>query len=245
MSLNLAFCPLQIGVSTYIHMRWLIILPDNFSRWKYQSLNIKNLVKTYGPLLSYFFLYRLFLLISILLTIIIPFAVFFWDVHVSWINLGTFGGAHKSWGDGLFRSKMPGSSSTSDLSSTTQSFWLNLGLSTSAVQSSQLLVSQMLSGAQCSSLSAGSRTIVLGRWTFNTWIHPLPRSIGNRALGNGDLSNNLNAAIPSRWMVDQDALSITSEFELYHTAVISLFWAVESFCLSLKFWLPCHISKMW
>jgi len=30
---------------------------------------------------------------------------------------------------------------------------------------------------------------------------------------------------------------------MYHMAVIWLFWGRDSFCVALRFWLPCHISK--
>lgn len=115
MSQNYAFCPLQISISTNIHAWCLTMLPYNISKWKYQSYNIKNLVNTYGLILSHCLLYPIFLLVSNALTIMIPFAAFFWNLHVSQINLGTFSGTHKFCCDGLFRSKMPGSSSTSDL----------------------------------------------------------------------------------------------------------------------------------
>jgi len=61
--------------------------------------------------------------------------------------------------------------------------------------------------------------------------------------GTGDLSDNLNAAIPSSWEIHQNTLTISSVSEIYSTAVISIFWAWHSFFIALRFWLPCHISK--
>ena len=56
-------------------------------------------------------------------------------------------------------------------------------------------------------------------------------------------SGNLNAAAPSWWTSDQDALTIFSVSEMYPTAVICLFWARDSFCVAHRLLLPCHISK--
>ena len=49
------------------------------------------------------------------------------------------------------------------------------------------------------------------------------RSFADKAGGKGDLSDSLNAAAPSCWESDQDALMISSVSEMYPTAVICLF----------------------
>ena len=135
------------------------------------------------------------------------------------------------------------SSSISDSLSASQTSSLLFGLSKSTFQSSQCLVSETLSGALSSSLLAGWRSIYLIQQTFNTCVPPAGRCFADKADGTGNLSDDLNAAAPSCWMFDPDALTISSESEMYLTAVICLFWVQQSFCVVRRFWLPCHISK--
>jgi len=101
----------------------------------------------------------------------------------------------------------------------------------------------MLSGAQFSWPSAGWRSILYNWWTFNTSVHPPGHSCADKAGGNGDLCENLHAAIISSWKFDQDALMLSSVSEMYPRAVICLFWAHDSICVAHRFWLPCHIFK--
>jgi len=138
---------------------------------------------------------------------------------------------------------MPLLCSISDSSSATQSSSLVSGLSKSPFQLSQSSVSEMLSGAQSSSPSTGWWLILRIRRTFMIWVLPPGRAFADKAGGKGDLSDNLNAAAPSCWKSDQDALTISSVSEIYPMAVICLFWARDSFWVARRFWLPCHISK--
>jgi len=133
--------------------------------------------------------------------------------------------------------------SISDSTSATQSSSPSFRLSKSPFQLSQSSVSEMLSGALSSSLWTGWRLILWIRRTFKIWVRPPGRSFADKGGGNGDLSDNLNAATPSCWKSDQDALTISSVSEMYLTAVICLFWARDPFCVARRFWLPCHISK--
>jgi len=101
----------------------------------------------------------------------------------------------------------------------------------------------MLSGALSWSLSTGWRLILWTPWTFNIWVRPPARSLADKGGGKGDLSDNLNAATPSCWKSDLDALTITSVSEMYPTAVICLFWARVSILVVRRFWLHCRIFK--
>jgi len=124
-----------------------------------------------------------------------------------------------------------------------QSSSVAFGLSKSSFQFSLSSVSEMLSGALSSSLSTGWMLILQIRRTFIIWVRPPGRSFADKAGGKGDLSDSLNAAAPSCWKGDQEALTISSVSEIYPTAVIGLFRGQDSFCIAHKFWLPCHISK--
>jgi len=101
----------------------------------------------------------------------------------------------------------------------------------------------MLSGAQSSSLWTGWRWLLQIGWIFNIWVWPPGLSFAAQAGDKGDLCDNWNAAGPSCWMSDQDALTISSMAKMYPIAVVSLFWEQDSFGVALRFWLPYHISK--
>jgi len=101
----------------------------------------------------------------------------------------------------------------------------------------------MLSGALLSLYSTGLWLILQSWQTFKLWVRPLGRSFADKAGGKGDLSDNLNAATPSCWQSDQEALTISFMSEMYPTAAICLFWERDSFCIARRFWLPCYISK--
>jgi len=197
----------------------------------------------YWRILSNLFLIPLFLLISIILTVIHTFSTFCVDHHVGRINQETFGAAHTVWCSGVSESSLLSSGSISDPLSAFPSSSLWFGLSMSPFQLSQFSVSELLSGEVSSSLSAGWQWIHLIRRTFNTWVCPPGRSCIDKYGGIGDFSDNLNAAAPSCWKRDQDALTISSVSEMYPTAVICLFWFRNCFCVARRFWLPCHISK--
>ena len=200
-------------------------------------------MKTYWPNLSYFFLFPLFLLDSIALTVTNPFSACFIDFHVGRINPGTFGAALTTQCSAHSDALMPLHGSMSDSSSASHSTSLLFGLSNSPFQLSQFSVSEMLSGALSSSLSNGWQLIYQFRQTFNTLVCPPGRFFVDIAGGKGDLSDNLNAAAPSCCKFDEDALMISLVSEMYSTAVICLFEARDFFCVAHRFWLPCHISK--
>jgi len=127
--------------------------------------------------------------------------------------------------------------------SAAQSSSLSLESSKSPFQLSQSSVSEMLSGALSSSLLTGSQLILRIRWRFNIWVRPPWRSFVDTGGGKGDFSDNVNAAAPSCWKSDHDALTISSVCGMYPTAVICLFWVRDSFWVACSFWLPCHIPK--
>jgi len=81
---------------------------------------------------------------------------------------------------------------------------------------------------------------------FNTWVRPPGITFAENADAKVVLCDNLNAATPSCWKFDQDALMISSIYQMNPMAVLWLFWPPDSFCVSCMFWLPCHISeKSW
>jgi len=92
--LNDTFCLLCFCLSSNIQTSLVNILPSYYSKWNSWSSNMKNLLKTYYPILSYFFLFPLILLLSVALTVTNTFSVFFFDVCVGRIKPGTFGAAH-------------------------------------------------------------------------------------------------------------------------------------------------------
>jgi len=173
-------------------------------------------------MLSYFFWFPLFHLVSIALTATINFSAFFFYLHDGQMNLGTFGVAQTPHCSGVSGSSMPLSRSTSDSSSASQLSSLTFQLSMSSFQLSQFAVLEMLLSALYSYLSARKRSIFLIHHAFNIWVSLTKRSFADKAGGRGDLSYNLNAAAPSCWMFDQDALTFSSVFVMYHTAVICL-----------------------
>jgi len=101
----------------------------------------------------------------------------------------------------------------------------------------------MLSGVLSLSLLTGWQLILRIQQTFKISVPPSGRSFADEGGGKGDHSDNLNAAAPSCWKSEQEALTMTWVSEMYPTAVICLFWERDYFCVALRFWLPCHISK--
>jgi len=193
--------------------------------------------------MSYFVLFPLLLLVSVALTVTSPFSACLIDLCVAWINPGTLSAVLTTRCAGLSEVLIPLPSCVLDSSSALQSSSLSLGSSKSPFQLNQFSVSEMLSGALSSSLSAGWWLILVIRRTFNTWVRPPGRSFPDKAGGKGDLSDNWNTAAPSCWKSDQDALMSSTVSEMYPTAVICLFWAQHSFCIARRFWLCCHSSK--
>ena len=153
----------------------------------------------YWSILFYIFLFSLFLLVSIALTIINHISAVFLDSHVGRINLGTFDMALTFCCSGVSVSSMTLSSSISDSTSASQSSSNSFGLSKSPFQWSQFSVSERLSGALSSSLPAGWWSILFIWQTLNSWVCPPGRSFADKASGKGDLSDNLNAAAASYW----------------------------------------------
>ena len=185
----------------------------------------------------------LFLLVSISLTVIKTDSTFLFDFRVGQINLGRFGAALTSHCSVQSRSSLLLSCSISHLTSALQSSSLSFGLSKCPFQWSQSSVSEMFSGALSSShLTRWQLIFQIGR-AFNVWFHPPGRSFADKGGGNGDLSDNLKAALPSCWESDQDALTISSVSELDPTAVICMFWVRDSFWLAPRISMSCHISK--
>jgi len=203
------------------------------------------LVKIHWHILAYFLLIPLFLLVSIILTIIYIVSAFFFDHRISRINPRRFGAALTIRCSRVSESPLPLSSLISDSLSASQSFSLSFGIYKSPFQLSQFPVSEMLAGELSSSLLAGWGSICFIWWTFNTWVCPAGRSFADKAAATGDFSVNLNAAALSYWQCDQDALMITSVPEMYLTAAICLFWAWDSFCVACRFLaaLP-HLQKV-
>ena len=232
---------LCIYLWTNIHKRLLTIRPEYISNWNSRSSYIK--LVNHWRILSYFVFPPLFLHVSTALTVTNNCSACLFDFRVGRTNPGTFGEALTSCGSGHSGSSMPLLCSISDSRSAAQSSSLSFGFSESPCQLSQLWVSEMLSGARSPSLSTGWRLILRIRRTFKIWVLPPGRSFADKAVGKGDLSDNLNAAAPSCWKSDQDVLTISSVSEMYPTAVICLFWARDSFWVARKVWLPSHISK--
>jgi len=101
----------------------------------------------------------------------------------------------------------------------------------------------MLSCALSSSHWTGWWLILRIQQTFNIWVRPPGRSFADKGGGNGDLSDNLNAAAPSCRMSDEDAWTISSLSEMHPTADNCVFWTRDCIWVAGRFWLPCHILK--
>ena len=194
-------------------------------------------------ILSVFVFTPLFLLDSIALSVTNAFAACLFDFCVDRINPGTFSVALSFHCSGHSQSSKPLPCSISDSPSAAQSSLLSFGLSKSPFQFRQFLVSEMLPGVLSSSLSNGWWLILRIWWRINSWVCPPGRSFPDNASGEGDHSACLNAATPSYWKCDQDALTISSVSKMYPTAVICLFWGRDSFVVARRFWMPCHMSK--
>jgi len=193
--------------------------------------------------MSYFFLYSLFVLVSIPLTVINNFSAFCFDLHIPRINLSIIGAAPSRHCTVLSISWMPLPSYSSDSLSATQSFSLSFALLKFHVKLSQFSVLEFLSGVVSWSLLARWRLILFIQWTFNTLVPPLGRVVVAIDCGKGDSPNILNRATPSGLKFYQNALTILWLSEMYPTAVICLVWAWDSISVTGRIWLPCHISK--
>ena len=238
-------CLLYISLYTYIHKLLITIRPWYISNWNSRSSYIKNVAK-HWCIQSDIFLIHLILHVPIALTVTNTFSACFLNFHVVRINPGTSGAALTSRCSGHSGSSMPLSCSISDSMSAMQSSLLWFGLFKFQFQWIQFSVSEMLSGVVSSSVWTGRWLICLIRRTFDIRVRSPGRSFADNCGGKGDLSDNLNAAAPSCWKSDQDALTISFVSEMYPTAVICMFWAGDYFWLSCKFWLPCHIyQKSW
>jgi len=147
---------------------------------------------------------------------------------------------------GLSRSPMPLSRCIMNSMSAFQTALLSCAFSYLQFQPSQCSVSEMSLAALSASRSAGLQLILRIWQTLDTSVRSTGWSFGDIPGGRGDLSDNLNVASPFCQNYDQNALTISSVSEIYHTAVIYLFWARYYCCVVHRFWLPCQISnKFW
>jgi len=209
---------LYIYLWTDIHTLLLTIHPSYIPNWNSRSSYIK--LVNHWRILSYFFFPPLFLRVSIPLTVTNTCSAFHFDFRVGQTNRGTFGAAHTSCGSGHSGSSMPVFGSISDSSSAAQSSSLLFGFTKSPLLFSQSSLSEMRSGALSLLLSTGWRLIHRIWRTFTICVYPPGMFSVDKAGGKGDLSDNLNAAAPSCWKSDLDALTISSMSEMYPTAVI-------------------------
>jgi len=197
-------------------------------------------VVNHWRILSYLFFPPSFLRVSAALTVANNCSACLFDFHVVWTNPGTFGAALNSWCSGHPRSSMPLFCSIMDSSSAVQSSSLSVGLSKSPFQIGQSSVSKVHLGVLLLYLSTGW-WLILWIWrTFKIWVCPPGRLFADKAGGKGDPSDKLNAAAPSCWKSDQDAMTICSVTEIYPTAVICLIWDRDSFWVAQRCWLPCQ-----
>jgi hypothetical protein len=81
------------------------------------------------------------------------------------------------------------------------------------------------------------------QWTCKTWVYPPWRLCADTAGSQGSLSNNVNSAAPSCQKTDQDALNVSSVFEMYSATVMCLLWEQDFFWVTCGLWLPCHLSE--
>jgi len=197
----------------------------------------------HSRILSYFCFTPLFLLVSIALTVTHPFSAGLFDFSVGRINSGTLSAALTSRWSGHSGSSIELACSMPDSTSVTQLSSLAIGLCRWQFQLSQFSESKMFSGVLSSSLSTSWLFILLIWRTLNIWVRPPGRSFADKAGGKGDPSHNLNAATPSCWKNDLDALMISSISEMYPMAAICLFWTQDSFRVARKYWLHRHIWK--
>jgi hypothetical protein len=200
--LNDAYCLLQVCLLTNILLRLVDILPWHFSTYNSWSNYIMNLVIIHGRILSYYLLMALFILVSIILTVSNTYSTFFPHCHIRRKGLGTFIAALTLRTTGVSQSSLPLSSSVCHSLSASQLSSLSFGLCKSPFQLCQFWVSEMLSGEQSCTLSAGWRSIRLIQQTFNYWVCPPGRSFADNAGGTADFADNLNAAAPSVWEFD-------------------------------------------
>jgi len=184
-----------------------------------------------------------FPLVSITLTVTNTFSSCLVDVRFGRTDLGTYRVALRSCSSVHSGRLMPLLCLISVSSSDSQLSSLSLGSAKSPFQFSPLLVSEILSGAPCLSLLTGCGFILRIRRIFNIWVHPWGKSFADNAGGKGELSHNFQAAAPWCWKSNQEACTIYSLSEMYPTAVIWLSWAQDSFSVTRRFWLPCHISR--
>jgi hypothetical protein len=197
-------------------------------------------------ILSYFSFTLIFLLISIALTITNTILAYLCDFRVGRLNVGTFVTAPTACHSGYSGSSMSLSCSMSNSLYAVPSSSLSFGLWKLLFQLSQFSVTERLSCALSSSLLTGWWLILLIQWTFTISVWHPGRSFVDKAGGNGDFPDNLNAAARSGWKSDQGPLKISSVSEMNPLAVIYFFWSWTSSCIADRFWLRCHISnKSW
>jgi len=198
----------------------------------------------YWPILTYSCTCLWTFHVFILVATINSSSVWLIDYCIARINLATCGVAHTSRFSGLTNASMALSSFISKSTFPSQPSSLVFRLSKSSFQFSEFLVLEMHSGALYSSLSAGWKSVLISQQIFDHWARPLERSSVDITGVNVDHSDNSNTAPPSGEIFDQHASMISSVSKMYHTGVLCMFWAWNSFCVAHRFWLPCYISKM-
>jgi len=126
---NTSVCLRYFCLLTNVHGQLLNILPWYFSKQNSRSNNVKNVVEMHWLILFNVFLILLFLLGSIVLTVINTSSGLFLDHHGGQIDPGTFGGVLESSCAGVSESSMPLSRSMSESLCTSQSRSLPFGWS--------------------------------------------------------------------------------------------------------------------
>jgi hypothetical protein len=203
-------------------------------------------VRKHGHIHCNFFLIHQLLLIINVLTITNTLSAVYFDLQLNRINLETVGTMATFCCAEDSESLTPLFSSISDSLSAPQSSSLLFWLFKFPFQSSQLLVSEMLSSTLSWSLLTRRWSSCVIQWILNTWVRTPGRSSVDNTDGTSDLSDNWNAATPSWWKFDQVILTISSWSEMYPTAVISLFPVRVSVCIACRVGLPYQISnKSW
>jgi len=198
----------------------------------------------HGRIVSYFFVTPLFNLRSVVLTVTNTVSAILSDFHIGQTNLETIATALTSCGPGHSRSSMQWFCSLLDSLSVAQLSMLSFGFSNCPFQFSQFSASEMLAGVLSSSLSSGW-WLILRIWrTFKIWVYPPGRSSADTAGAKEDHSDNFNAATPSCWKSDQDALLISSVSKIYPPAVICGLSTVFLLCITLILAALTHLQKV-
>ena len=239
------------------HAKWILVLAIHLFMNRYSQaadrspiiyLSLQLSVKLHkaGEPLTHSVLLvfpTLFLCVSTALTVSKTISDSVFDFPFGRTNPGTIVAALTTCGSAHSGSSMQLLFTILDSSSTSESSSQSFALAKSPFQVSQSSVSTMLSGTLFSSLSTGWRLILQIRLTFKIWFRPPGKPFAEKAPAKGDLSANFDAAAPSCWKSDQDALTISAISEMYPMVVLCSFCARDFFWVEHMFWHPCHISN--